>query len=283
MATFPKSIATGAEGAAKATAASSGGGKKFTTNFFWKAGDKRYVQFLTEYEGIPTLPMHIVKQPGLKWLANFVDPRAWHGEDADNALVEVGAQPSLKRLAVAVEVVPIMGTKNGRKVPVGWEPATRTFTRKNGEEVTVPNVGVIINTQTLYAHVDNYYEDNGTITDAVFSITRNGSDTSTSYSVTPQKGEPVEVTDELLNEIDLAEYCESMADSAAIRELVESAPDGFEFDYSQRDKPAKSKSKKAQAPVEDDEWDDGPDEDEDEDDTRTRKNTKFAGMKAQLG
>ena len=283
MARFPKTIATGAAGAARAAAASSGGGKKFTTNFFWKAGDKRYVQFLTEYDGIPTLPMHIVKQPGVKWLANFVDPRAWHGEDADNALVEVGATPSLKRLAVAVEVVPIMGEKNGRRVPVGWEAATRSFTRKNGEEVTVPNVGVIINTQTLFAHIDNYFEDNGTITDTVFSITRNGSDTSTSYSVVPQKGEPAEVTEEMLEEIDLAEYCESMADSKAIRELVESAPDGFEFDYSQRDKPAKGNKRKAQVEEPDEDDEEPEDDDDDEDATAARRKTKFAGMKAQLG
>lgn len=285
MAQFPKSIATGSAGVAAAKAKQGGGGK-FTSNFFWKDGDKRYIQFITDWEGIPTLPMYTVKQPGVKWMKDFVDPRAWHGEDADNALADEGWEPQLKQVAVAVEVVPVMGTKNGRKVPVSWKPATRTFKRKSGEEVTVPNVGVIINTPTLYVHVENYFEDNGTILDTVFSITRNGGDQNTSYTVSSMKGEIADITDEIAAEIDLTEYLQGLADSAGIRELVESAPEGFEFNFSKRDKGgSKSKAKKVEAveDVDDDgeDWEDNED-DGDVDDAAAARKSKFDAMRANM-
>jgi hypothetical protein len=172
---------------------------------------------------------------------------------------------------------------------VGWEPATRTFTRKaTQEEVTVPNVGVLMNTPTLFVHLENYFEDNDTILDSVFAITRNGADQNTSYTVTPQKGEIAEITDEVASQIDLAEYLEGLADSEAIRELVESAPDGFEFNFSKRgkadDKPksAKGKGKKVAAPVEDDDDDEWDEEDEEEDDAVAERKSRFDEMRAKM-
>jgi len=272
MANFPKGISTGSEGTAKAK--SSSGGRSFQTKFFWKDGEKRYLQFVTDWNDVPAIPMHVVKGAG-KFMENFVAPKAWHGEDADDALLDLGWEPSMKQVAVAVEVEPVMGKVGGRSVPVSWVPATRSYKRKDGTEVEEPNVGVIINTPTLFVHVQNYFEDNGTILDTVFRITRNGGDQNTSYTVTPQKGEIVDFTDEILNKIDLGEYLGGLADSAAIRAMVESLPEDHEYNFSKRNKTSKPAPK---AQVEPD-WDD---EDEEPVDEAAAKQSKFDQMKATM-
>ncbi len=276
MANFPKNIATGGEGTRKAKSSSKGGGI-FQKMFFWKAGEHRFVQFISEYTDIPALPMHTVK--GAKYMQNFVSPRAWHGPDADDALEDAGWAPAMKQVAVAVEVLPIMGTKNGRSVPVGWEPKINEFDRKDGSHVEEPTVGVIINTPTLFTHIDNYFEDNGTIKDTVFKITRNGGDQNTSYTVTPAKGDPIELTADIVDKIDLAEWLESLADSEAIRELVESLPENHEYNFSKRNKP----TVKVVPEDQDEELGFGDVEEEDEPvDAAALKQSKFDQMKAQM-
>ena len=278
MAQFPKNIKTGSAGLASAQA-KSGGKKNFQNLFFWKDKQHRFLQFITDWEDQPTIPMHVGKGP--KYMENFVCPRAWFGEDAECALCDTGWTQQDKQVAVAVEVEPVLVKKNGRNVPGSWEVATRSYKRKDDTVVESPNVGVIINTPTLFVHFEDYFADNGTVLDTVFKITRNGGDMNTSYTVTPQKGDIAEFDEAVLKEIDLAAWLESIANSEAIQTLVDAVGPNHEFNYSKRGKDDDAPVKSA-AVADDDEDFDSDDDPEDEVDAATARKNRFNRMRAEM-
>lgn len=233
MAKFP----TGADAILASAEAAKGGGKKFSPELFWRDGDERYIQFITPLAQIPTVPAYNVRvgtsQTTQKAIMRtLIDPRPVEGKDAYNPLAERwGLEPKPKQIAVAVELEPVFEKVDGRKKRTGFKVSERTFTYQKGdragEEVTVPNVGVVINTHLFFKYLTTWDEDKGDITQTPFKVVRVGGDKNTTYNFIPYEGEKVELNETVLAEIDLDAHIDMLMSAERYRELIDPLPDDF--------------------------------------------------------
>ena len=233
MAKFP----TGADAILASAEAAKGGGKKFSPELFWRDGDERYIQFITPLNQIPTVPAYNVrvgtsKVTGKAIMRTLIDPRPVEGKDAYNPLADrFELQPKDKQIAVAVELEAVYEKVEGRKKRTGFKVSTRTFTYQKGdragEEVTVPNVGVIVNTHLFFKYLTTWDEDKGDIRETPFKVVRVGGDKNTTYSFIPYEGEAVELTDEVLSEVSLDSVIDMYMSADRYHELIDPLPDDF--------------------------------------------------------
>lgn len=286
---------TGAAAIAEAATSGSGGGK-FTPEFFWKEGQERFIQFITPLDQIPKVPAYgvNVSTDGKTRMRSFIDNKGVEGVEYYNPLRDrFELEPQFKNMAVVVELEPVYDEVADRKKRVGFKVLERTFTPERGEhageEVSVPNVGVLIQTGKFFSYLTTWEEDKGPITETVFAIKRSDSKPVTyqwvPYEVNPvtKESEAVELDEEVLNAVDLDAYEEMLMSPARFHEWIDPLEDDAEPDrYAAQRKreregkatEAKTKQKKVVAKEESDVEDSG---DEDLD-----AKAKFAKLKEQF-
>ena len=286
-------FAKGAE-AIRSAAAGSGGGGKFTPEFFWKEGEERYIQFITPLEEIQKVPAYAVNinpERNKVTMRTFIDNRGFDDVEYYNPLRERwGLEPMNKNIAVVVEVEPVYEDVSGRKKRVGFQVKERTFTyqrgERAGEEVSVPNVGILIQTGKFFNYFNSWEEDKGDIREAVFKVERNNgkpvSYNTMGFEVNPttKKDEKVELSEEVLEAVDLDEYIDMLMSPQRYHDLLDELPDDHVPDTfaarrkqeqsqkSAKETPAPSRSK---AEVDDDE-----DEDDVASETFAKLKSKFS-------
>lgn len=172
--------------------AKEGGGEftPFTPQMFWtqdSEGKEKYVLFLNPMGEIVTvdmigfIPVKRGKYDGYEQVIARTD--AAIGESKDPMVEEWGAAPRETCVAVAVELEPVIEEVNGRKRPVGFEVAYRTFERKvkdakgeltdETEEVDVPQIGFVTQSpHNFFNLVQGYDENEGPIEDTPFKVER---------------------------------------------------------------------------------------------------------------
>lgn len=193
----------------------------FTPQISWKAGDEKYIRFLTDIDDAPSVLLHEwidcgVKKMGDKEFTDWgfflsrKDPAL--GEDED-PLTNKGSDPKKRIMAVAVELEPILADSgNGRSRPKGFTVKTQEYTRKteDGDEVvTAPVIGIITQaSKNFFKLLVSHSESEGPIQDTPFKVRRIGGDSETAYNFTPYFDQPVDMTDLVAN-IDGVSYLES--------------------------------------------------------------------------
>lgn len=234
MAAFRK----GAE-AVQAAATRSGGGK-FTPTHRFEAGETKYLQFLTSMDETYTVLMHRFvtvghKENGDPKYADFISRRdpSLDGPDGYDPLADrFGLSPSNRTIGVALELIPKWKQNGTKKVLAGFEPAMRTFTNKDDEEVEVANIALVVESPfTFYTHL-TAFADLKPIEDVVFAVKRTGKSTDTQYTFieagTALDDDVIgEYVEEFLENFDIEEYLEGLADEEKVHELIDPLPDDF--------------------------------------------------------
>ena len=222
-------------------AAQSGSGKKggFMPTLRWKENEeKHYVLFLQSIDDIPTVLYHKMMDCGTldngnKMYRDFISRRDPNidGPSGYDALDDLGYKPTNRNIAIACEMEPVLDSSGKIK---SFVPMTRTFERKveggGKETVEEPAVSLIIEAPSVFfAPLTAYADEIGPIEDQVFLIRREGKDTNTSY--TPiAVNKPFEFPEGIDDAIERLEaHVETLADADRMRELVESAPEGYVF------------------------------------------------------
>lgn len=124
------------------------------------------------------------------------------GEGKDPIVEEWGAVPRATNIGVAVELEPIFEEIKGRKIPTGFEVATRDYDRRirdedgelteDTEEVTTPNIGFVVQSpHNFYNLISSTDATDGPIHEMAMRIGRVDENT---YSVTPFPGATVDLS-----------------------------------------------------------------------------------------
>lgn len=298
-------------------AASRSGGGKFTPTHKFEAGETKYLQFLTSIDEIPTVLMHRFitvgfREDGSPKYADFISRRdsALDGPEGYDELIDrFGSNPSQRCIAIAVELEPIYKKNGTKKVLEGFDVAYREYTDSEGNEKSVPNVALVIESPfTLFTHVTNF-ADIKPIEDVVFAVKRNGKGTDTSYTLI-EAGEALDLEDDeeigaFFEEFDFDAYLDNLADEDRMRELIAPLDDDFvvnkwakkgkggknssKKDEEEDEKPSRSRSTRTRRapkpePVDegDEEADDAEPEAADEAPTRGARKRKFSDLRKEL-
>jgi hypothetical protein len=219
--------------AAVKTAAAGTGGGGFTPRIIWKDDqEKKFVQFLTPMSDIPTVPMHqfihVSKTEDGKGfvMRDFIIAPDEGEEPYDPIEEKFGERPSMKSIALAVELEPVWETVNGRRKAVDFNVKKRKWKDKDSKEHSGPAVGLVINAPSnFFGHLATIDED-APIEEQIFAVTRNGKDTNTSYTFV-KAGNAIELElpeDQLTN---LDSYLEELADPERMRKLIEPLADDW--------------------------------------------------------
>lgn len=243
-------------------------GSSFTRDIYWKADEKKYIQLLpssaeerdfdedplTLDDSMAVLTHEMMKtvetwDDGNHRMATFVsrrDPAIDGPGGYDDLWERFKYTPIERTYMVAVELEPEFGAASrGRKKLVAVAPKTRTFENRDGEEVTVPVVGVIKQSWgNFWASLEALQEDKDLdLSKVVFAVQKTGSGKDTSYTWIEQNVEPVEIDSEHL--VDLEAHIEGLASEQRMRDLIGPLPDDFPVnDFKERDKKAKANSNK---------------------------------------
>jgi hypothetical protein len=276
-------------GSAAITAAAEGGKSGgFVNNMSWKVDEKKYVQFLTGLEEMPTVLFHNfiitgIKKDGDAQYNNFVSRRdpALDGADGyDPILTRFGQKPSHRTLAVAAELVPEFREEKGRKRVTGVTLGTRTWKSKEGD-VTEPGLYLINQSPgNFFGYLTSWEEDTGkSVSDVVWSITRRGSSKDTTYDMVEVSGvEPVDLSDVLDKAPDLDEYLSGLADEERIHTLIDPLPDDWKISKFAKNASAVS----APAPAATQSGDTPPWSEDDETPAPAARKSSFAALKAEV-
>jgi len=217
---------TGVEGI---EASKRSGSSDYTPMLTWKAGEKKYIKFVTPLEEVPTVDFHpfiIVghNDNNKPIYRSFISPQdpAVKGAEGYDPIKDRGYAPKKRQIAVAVELEPVFqtSTKNKREI-TGWNVAERSFERQDGTEVTVPNVGLIVQSHIFFGSLAVFAEDT-VVEDLVWEVTRSGGDQNTSY-IFRDRGDAPDV--ELGEEVpDLDAYLDELSSEDRMRELIDPLP-----------------------------------------------------------
>jgi len=300
MAQFRK----GAEAIEQAAQRQSSG--KFMPVFKFEAGETKYVQFLMPIEEIPTVLMHqfiIVgqREDGTPKYERFISRRdpALDGSDGYDDLTDrFGLSPTNRSIALALEVEPVYAGGSGkRKVIDGFDLAERQFTGKDGDTVTVPAFGLIIESPRIFfTDLAVNAEMGKAIEETVWAVKRTGKSTDTAYTFIDTGVDALDVEEELeafSESFDFDDYLDMLSDEDRMRELVGELPDDAKvsmFDKKkggakQEDKPARASSRrravaKAEEPAEDRDFEGEDSENEDgEKEAAPNRKSRFAELR----
>ena len=171
---------------------------KLTPYISWKPDDTKAVFFLTSIEEIPKVIFHqfvrkfIEDEEGNSreiWMSFMCrkDP-AWMSESQGECVLcdQIGHASTEKFVALAVEVEPKL---NGKKV-TGVDVKYRVGKNENGEEVELPNVGLIIQSSRNFFSTLVALDQKRDINDISFEITRQGESLDTKYVFWPIEYKP---------------------------------------------------------------------------------------------
>lgn len=193
----------------------------------WESDEKKYIQFITPLEEIPTVLMHQYIITGERDNGSYIyndfvsrkDP-AFDGEDGYDPIWDrFEVQPRLKSVALAAVLQPVR--KNGKIS--GWEVASKQ--RYDGE--TVPDIGLILQTPSnFFRWLTTFADDTGNaIEDCVFSITRRGEKISTRYDFIKTEHPAIDLSEYSDHFIDVEDYLGSLGDEDRLRSLIDPLPD----------------------------------------------------------
>lgn len=183
---------------------SSGDFKPFLPNFYWKEdGDSKYLLFLNPIDEIPMVKLiRAWTNNRPEMVIARTDPAI--GESRDPISEEWGYPEADTNIAIAVELTPEYETRNGRKRPVQFVVATKTFERRlrddegelteETEEVTTPIIGLVAQSpNNFWNHVAAADAEQGPIHELPALVRRVGDGTNTSYSVQLAEDKPVDL------------------------------------------------------------------------------------------
>jgi hypothetical protein len=280
----------GAEAIAQASQRKSGG--RFAPVFKFDAGETKYVQFLMSMDEIPTVLMHqfIVvgyREDGNPKYERFISRRdpALDGPDGYDELIErFGVSPTNRSIALALEVEPEVTRSGGKKTIEGFVPATRQFER-DGETVTVPAFGLIIESpNTFFTHLAAN-ADLMAIEETIFAVKRTGKSTDTTYTFIPTGHDALDVEEELAEFaewFDFEAWLDELADEDRMRELIGPLPDDFvvsRFAKKGNDGGGRRSSRSTRAAASADDGDEGGEEEAAEKPATGSRSSRFAAIR----
>jgi hypothetical protein len=193
------------------------------------------------------------KENGDRKYADFISRRdpSLDGPDGYDPLADrFGLNPSNRTIGVALELIPQWKQNGTKKVLAGFEPAMRTYTNAEDEEVEVANIALVVESPfTFYTHL-TAFADLKPIEDVVFAVKRTGKSTDTQYTFIEagaalDDDEIGELVDEFLENFDIEEYLAGLADEEKVHELIDPLPDDFEV--SRYAKKGKAKAEKKES------------------------------------
>jgi hypothetical protein len=208
----------GHEAVERALKSSGGGFKPFIPQITWKDGEEKYLLVISPASEFYTTDLHEFIEVGEGKKANgdtytkyesFVSRKSL-GEKHDKIQDELNRDPRRRTLAVAVELEPEFETVKGRKRFSGAAVKTETFTRKDDddgeEEVTVPAIGMVIQSQkNFFGYLISYDRTKNPTHETVFSVTREGDDSDTNYVFVPFSDAEVDL-DPLFDNVENVSY-----------------------------------------------------------------------------
>lgn len=211
--------------AARAAGTRTGGGK-FTPTHRFTPNEVKFLQFLTPFDEIPTALFHRFicvgyREDGSKIYRDFISPldESIDGPSGSDPLVDrFGSNPSSRCIGLAVELTPQYEQKGSRKAIVGWDVVEREYTDSDGDEKTVPNVALVIESPFTFFNHLGVVDDQQAIEECIVSVTRTGKSTDTSYTILPV-GEAL--TDDQLDEAGIEEFFEDFDFEAYLEELMD--------------------------------------------------------------
>jgi hypothetical protein len=221
---------------------SSGG--KYTSFIGWKDGDTKLVYFVTPAEEIPKLKLHsFVEFPtddGTRYdtLVCRKDP-AFRDESNNTCELcdRVGHTPTEKFVALAVELEAV---KDGKKIK-GVTPLMRSYEDRDGNEVEVPQVGLVIQASRNFFAPFVAWESRKDLEETSFEVQREGASTDTKYYFFPVDAKP-DLDD--LEIPDLLDVIENMGSEGKYESVSELAP-GSQKSWGNDKKTTKKSTKKA--------------------------------------
>lgn len=218
----------GAAGVAEAQKKATSGGSfsPFAPEMFWKSdADERYILFLNPMDEIPTVDM-ISFIPQKRKKANGEAFTVYErvvartdssiGEATDAMADDWQGKPRDTCVAIAVELEPTLEKQaNGRMRPTGFHVKTDSYERRvrddkgeltdETEEVTTPVLGIIHASPHNFFNVVSSADANDfPIEDTAVKITRVGTKTDTTYTVTGYPDQEIDLGD-------LIEYIEGVS------------------------------------------------------------------------
>ena len=254
-----------------------GGPRNWINQVQWKDGDRIFLQFLTPLAHIPTVLWHeyiIVGyrdngKPRFEQFVSGKDPGIGGPDGYDPIWDRFDIAPKSRSIAIAAVLDPIEVKQGAKKRISGVDVNMRTYENRDGEEVSKPNIGLVIQSSfNFFGWLETFENDSGVaIEDAVFSVTRRGAKNPVSYDFVhvssveaPFKievegegddstfniaGFPPGVTAEDIP--NLEEYLVKLGDPDRYKELIDPLPDDFVLSQYADKKPAKSNGRPAQA------------------------------------
>lgn len=195
MPTFRK----GLEAIEEASAAQSGG-KRFPTfvpTIKWSADkESKYILVLTPINETTTVDLHewIKVGEGTSRAGKAYDKFEQFisrkddgiGESYDDIEDRLGKLPRRRTIAVAVELEPVLETVNGRQRPKGFVVKTDSYTNREGEEVTYPVIGVVVQaSRNFFGWLGSFDNTQAPITETPMQVVRRGTDSDTTYDFVP--------------------------------------------------------------------------------------------------
>jgi hypothetical protein len=239
----------------------------------WETDEKKYLQFITPLEDVPTVLMHqfIItgeRDNGSSIYNDFVsrkDP-AFDGEDGYDPIWDrFEVQPRLKSVALVAVLQPI---RKAGKIS-GFEVGT---TQRRDE--TVPDIGLIIQTPSnFFRWLTTFADDTGAaIEDCIFSVTRRGEKISTRYDFIKTENPAIDLSGYSDHFVDIEEYLTGLGDEDRLRSLIDTLPDHYQVSRyggkTEVSAPVSDKDAEKASPWEADE--------------EAPRNTRFAALKQQM-
>jgi hypothetical protein len=192
----------------------------------WEPDEKKYIQFITPLEEIPTVLMHQFIITGERDNGSYVyndfvsrkDP-AFDGEDGYDPIWDrFEVQPRLKSVALAAVLQP---KRSAGKI-TGWELAS-----KARRDDTIDDIGLIVQTPAnFFRWLTTFADDTGNaIEDCVFSVTRRGEKISTRYDFVKTEHPAIDLSAYAENFPDVEAYLGGLGDEDRLRSLIDPLPD----------------------------------------------------------
>jgi hypothetical protein len=154
--------------------------------------------WLTAADEIPKVALHLfvrvpddTRESGFRY-ESFLCRKDESMREESNGVCElcdrVGHEPTVKFVAMAVELEPTKEGKRTKAVKIAYDKRKN----KDGEEVEYPRWGMVIQaSKNFFAFLASYHENTGDIRDVAWEVIRDGDSTDTKYHITL----PVELPD----------------------------------------------------------------------------------------
>lgn len=163
---------------------------RWTPFIYWKDKQTKTITFLSSADEVAQVLMHTYVKIPADNEAGFIpenfmcrkDP-AWAEESGNYCQLcdEIGHKPTVRHVAVGVELEPVGGEKSKQ-----FRVVTVKRDREDGTTVEYPKWGLIVQAyNNFFNYFSTFAEREGDIVGHVFDVARKGNDTKTAYPVFP--------------------------------------------------------------------------------------------------